>query len=97
MKRHELVYCEMEPGTALFFHANTLHRSDQNKSPNSRWSLIGCFNTKHNDPMRRIEGGHPCYTPMERWDDSRVLETANREWTSKQKNVSAPSASLSPA
>ena len=26
-KRHELVYCEMEPGTALFFHANLLHCS----------------------------------------------------------------------
>ena len=26
----ELVYVEMEPGDALFFHSNLLHRSDQN-------------------------------------------------------------------
>ena len=33
-KKHlELVYCEMEPGDVLFFHCNTLHRSDKNNSP----------------------------------------------------------------
>ena len=31
MKRLELVYCEMEPGTALFFHANLLHCSGPNE------------------------------------------------------------------
>ena len=29
LKRLELVYVEMEPGDALFFHANMLHRSEQ--------------------------------------------------------------------
>src|SRR5215212_5063966 len=29
-KRLELVYVEMDPGDALFFHPNLLHRSDQN-------------------------------------------------------------------
>jgi hypothetical protein len=95
IKRHELVYCEMEPGTALFFHANTLHRSDQNRSPNSRWSLIGCYNTKHNDPIKDVPTGHPKYSPMERWDDARVLGTARREW--EQKASSSKDASLSPA
>ena len=31
-RRLELVYVEMDPGDALFFHANTLHRSDRNTS-----------------------------------------------------------------
>ena len=84
MKLHELVYCEMEPGTALFFHSNLLHRSDQNTSPNSRWTLIGCYNTKHNSPYKVIPNSHPRYSPMQRWDDSRVLETAKREWAEIQ-------------
>ena len=29
-KKHlDLIYCEMEPGDVLFFHCNTLHRSDK--------------------------------------------------------------------
>lgn len=47
-QRLEIFYCEMEPGTGLFFHCNTLHRSDQNRSPMSRWSLICCYNTMGN-------------------------------------------------
>ena len=35
LERMELVYIEAEPGDALFFHCNLLHRSDQNRSPRS--------------------------------------------------------------
>jgi ectoine hydroxylase-related dioxygenase (phytanoyl-CoA dioxygenase family) len=81
MKKHELVYCEMEPGTALFFHANLLHRSDQNRSENPRWSLICCYNTKHNDPIRQAPpGGHPNYSYLERWADEKVKEVGRRQW-----------------
>jgi ectoine hydroxylase-related dioxygenase (phytanoyl-CoA dioxygenase family) len=68
--RMELVYCELEPGDAIFFHGNTLHRSDQNKSENPRWSLICCYNTRHNDPY--FESKHPSYHPLEIWDDECV-------------------------
>ena len=51
LDRMELVYCELEPGDAIFFHGNTLHRSDANHSTNPRWSLICCYNTRHNDPF----------------------------------------------
>jgi len=78
----ELVYCEMSPGTALFFHANLLHRSDANTSDFPRWTLICCYNTKHN-PVKAIEG-HPAYSPMERWDDERVTEIGRRQWESMQ-------------
>ena len=73
VKRFELVYIECEPGDALFFHGNLLHRSDQNTSPNSRWSLICCYNTRHNDPYRQSR--HPGYTPL-----AKVAEGAIKSW-----------------
>ena len=72
LQRLELVYCELSPGDAVFFHGNTLHRSDQNKSQHSRWSLICCYNTKHNDPY--VEGKHPGYEPLEIWNDQDVAK-----------------------
>jgi ectoine hydroxylase-related dioxygenase (phytanoyl-CoA dioxygenase family) len=77
LKRLELVYCEMEAGSAVFFHSNTLHRSDANLSPHPRWALISCFNTKHNDPY--LKHHHPNYSPLERWADERVLEIGRKE------------------
>jgi ectoine hydroxylase len=72
LERMELVYCELEPGDAILFHANLLHRSDQNKSPDPRWAFICCYNTKTNDPYK--ESRHPRYSPLEVWDDARVRE-----------------------
>lgn len=72
-RRHELVYCEMDPGDALFFHGNLLHRSDKNQSERPRWSLICCYNTRHNDPFV-LEGRHPNYAPLEIWPDERVRQ-----------------------
>lgn len=74
LERHELLYCEMGPGDALFFHGNLLHRSDRNTSENPRWSLICCYNTKHNDPFI-TDGRHPNYSPLEFWSDERVAAT----------------------
>ena len=76
-KRFELVHCEMAPGTAVFFHGNTLHASAANTSDAPRWSLICCYNTKHNDPYK--ESHHPGYTPLEK-----VPEEAIREWGKRQ-------------
>ncbi len=70
LQRMELVYCELEPGDAVFFHSNTLHRSDANTSEHPRWSLICCYNTRHNDPY--FDGKHPGYHPLEIWDDEQV-------------------------
>ena len=72
-QRHELVYCEMRPGDAIFFHSNLLHRSDRNESYRPRWSLICCYNTAHNDPFIR-DGRHPNYSPLEIWPNQRVRE-----------------------
>lgn len=42
------VYVELEPGDALFFHSNLLHRSEANLSEHPRWSLISCYNSLSN-------------------------------------------------
>jgi ectoine hydroxylase len=70
MKRLELVYVEMEPGDALFFDSNLLHRSDQNKSEQARWSMICCYNAARNDPYK--ESHHPRYTPLAVVPDSAI-------------------------
>jgi ectoine hydroxylase len=72
VKREELVYCEMAPGDALFFHPNLLHRSDQNRSENPRWTMICCYNAKSNDPYKTSH--HPNYTPLQKVADSAILE-----------------------
>lgn len=72
LKRLPLVHVEMEPGDALFFHSNLLHRSDQNTSDKPRWSMICCYNAKHNDPYK--ESHHPRYTPLSKVDDSKIKE-----------------------
>jgi ectoine hydroxylase-related dioxygenase (phytanoyl-CoA dioxygenase family) len=66
LKRLELVYCELEPGSALFFHGNLLHASAQNKSSNPRWSLIGCYSTVTNPVLNR---------PADAFDRSLTLST----------------------
>ena len=70
-KRLEKVYCEMAPGDAIFFHANTLHGSGPNHSENPRWAMICCYNAASNDPYK--ESHHPGYTPLSKVDDSAVL------------------------
>ena len=70
-KRLELVYCEMAPGDGLFFHANVMHRPDQNRSANRRWTVLFCFNAASNDPY--LEHHHPNYTPLIKVPDAAVM------------------------
>ena len=71
LERLELVYCEMEPGTALFFHANLLHMSAQNKSDNPRWSFICSYNAARNDPYKQSHT--PNYSPLTKVDEGAIL------------------------
>jgi ectoine hydroxylase-related dioxygenase (phytanoyl-CoA dioxygenase family) len=77
LERLPLEYIEANPGDALFFHCNLLHRSDQNTSPNPRWSLICCYNAARNDPYK--ESRHPRYSPL-----SKVTDSAIKEWSHPQ-------------
>jgi ectoine hydroxylase len=70
LEKMELVYCEMKPGDAVFFHSNTLHRSDQNQSENPRWAMVCCYSLIGNDSAQ--DPLHP--TPLD--PVSKVPDTA---------------------
>jgi len=58
LKTMPLVYVELAPGDALFFHSNLLHRSEANLSPDARWSLISCYNRQTNIGYNEPNGSH---------------------------------------
>ena len=97
VKRLPLVYVEMDPGDVLFFDCNLLHRSDQNRSANPRWSMICCYNAARNDPYK--ESHHPRYTPLAKVPDSAIraagvkrfaeASTQDVAWLDPQKDHSA--------
>lgn len=72
LKRLPKMHVEMEPGDGLFFHGNLLHRSDANTSPDPRWSLILCYNTKSNDPYEVLR--HNGYRPLDVLADDGLLQ-----------------------
>jgi ectoine hydroxylase len=79
LKRLPLVHVVMEPGDTLFFHANLLHRSDQNTSDNPRWSMICCYNSRRNDPYK--ESHHPRYTPLNKVPDATIKATGLKRFS----------------
>jgi ectoine hydroxylase len=85
LKRFTLVHVEMEPGDVLFFHANLLHRSDQNRSEKPRWSMICCYNAARNDPYK--ESHHPRYTPLKKLPDSAIKEIGIRRFGDSRDDV----------
>ena len=56
-RQFDCVYCELDPGDAIFFHSNLLHTSDQNRSKTRRWSMIIAYNRSDNNPI--VEHHHP--------------------------------------
>lgn len=83
LKRCELVYVELDPGDAVFFDANILHRSDQNTSSNPRWSLICTYNAARNDPYK--ESPHPRYTPLVKVPDAAIREYGHRRFAGSER------------
>ena len=76
LKVQEVVYCEMDPGDAVFTHCNAIHRSDANRSDRSRHVLICCYNAASNDPYK--EHHHPRYTPLATVPDDAIKEAGQR-------------------
>ena len=76
LQRMDLVHVEMTPGSAVLFHGNTLHRSDQNISEIPRWAFICCYNTRSNNPYK--EGRHPLYSPLHRVTADEVVLIGRR-------------------
>jgi ectoine hydroxylase len=63
-------YCELEPGDALVFHCNAIHRSDANRSPHRRWTLLICYNRVDNDTITRADDRY-C-VPLEVVEDGAI-------------------------
>jgi ectoine hydroxylase len=72
LKARETVYCEMQPGDGLFFHGNTLHSSEQNRSEKRRWTLLCCYNRVDNDTCRREDDRY--YVPLEKVPDEAIKQ-----------------------
>ena len=68
----ELVYCELQPGDALFFHSNLLHRSEANLSDHPRWSIISCYSSQSN--LAYNETSTSWKTPVNIVPDEAILE-----------------------
>lgn len=58
----ERVYCEMTPGSVLFFHSNLLHGSAPNESDQSRRAFIICYNALTNPQFaeQQTSEDRPC-------------------------------------
>ncbi len=68
----EQVYVELDPGDALFFHSNILHRSEANLSDAARWSLISCYNSLSNPAYN--DESVSWKTPVETVPDETLLK-----------------------
>lgn len=83
LKSMELVYVEINAGDALFFHPNTLHRSEANLSDKPRWSLISVYNRSSNTPYN--EPSQSSIVPLTavpdeallQWETESIDDTAN--------------------
>lgn len=64
MKHHELINVELEPGDVLFFHCNLLHKSNQNKSKEPRWSMICAYNAISNQAFHENEAVYYPFNPV---------------------------------
>src|SRR5579863_4939548 len=71
LKTMELVYSELEPGDALFFHSNLLHRSEANLSDHPRWSIISCYSSQSN--LAYNETSTSWHTPVDVVPDEAIL------------------------
>jgi hypothetical protein len=66
-----LIYCELDPGDALIFHSNLLHRSEANLSDHPRWSVISCYNSQSN--LAYNETSTAWKTPVDIVPDEAIL------------------------
>jgi ectoine hydroxylase-related dioxygenase (phytanoyl-CoA dioxygenase family) len=92
LKTMSLVYVALEPGDALFFHSNLLHRSAANLSDSPRWSLISVYNRASN--VAYNDHSTSSTVPIDTVPDDALLTAAkgtlggNASFLSKDKDVS---------
>jgi hypothetical protein len=69
-------YCELDAGDALIFHCNAIHRSDANRSPKRRWTLLTCYNRVDNDTI--IKSDDRYFVPLDKVDDGAIRQAGLR-------------------
>lgn len=75
-KLADRVYCELQPGDALFFHCNLLHCSGQNASDNPRWSIISAYNHTENKAYLPVQ--ESSFTPIKIVEDDMLLRVGKK-------------------
>jgi ectoine hydroxylase len=76
LERLPIEHVVLDPGDAVVFHSNLLHRSDANRSDKPRWSMICCYNVASNDPY--LDEPHARYTKLHKVPDSAILEAGRK-------------------
>lgn len=75
----EETHCELEPGSALYFHGNILHASDPNLSEHPRWALIYAFVAARNTVVL-AELEKTLGPPLQGWSDAQVEAATRVHW-----------------
>ena len=73
------IHCELQPGSALYFHGNILHASDPNLSKHPRWALIYAFAAAQNTVVLP-EVEKALGPPIAGWSDEQVAAATQRHW-----------------
>ena len=88
LKTHERVYVKLQPGDAVFFHCNTLHRSDSNRSDRTRNTLVCSYNRFDNSSFR--EHQHPNFTKLDVLPDSALIDIGLTDFGKARELFSQP-------
>ncbi|KAI8518090.1 hypothetical protein Bbelb_041070 [Branchiostoma belcheri] len=74
---------KLDPGDAVLFHCNVLHRSDQNRSDRRRRAYLVSYNRASNNPV--YEHYNASYVPLEMVDDAEIRRCENHsDFTGKE-------------
>lgn len=73
------VYCEMSPGSVLFFHCNLLHGSGANESEHHRRAFITCYNALDNPQFAETQTSDQFPCPVSAPDA--ILQFSKQETT----------------
>lgn len=76
LERCPIEYGELEPGDALIFHCNAIHRSDANRSSKRRWTLLICYNRTDNDTIVKSDDRY--FVPLDKVDDDALRRAGLR-------------------
>lgn len=74
LARFEVVYCEMKPGDAVFFHANTIHSSQPNNSDSPRVLMYSTYNAVDNEPYIVKGQEHHRYQKLIKLPDNTIKD-----------------------